>query len=284
MGRATRFAAMAAIGAFIAIPLPAFASGDNGGAPSVAPSGAGAAAASDVHVALFFDPAYVDTSTGGGGEAYNLQQTLLDQGFIVTDFVGTTTAEWAAALADADVVAVPELEVSDSLGADLEPGALTALQAFLSGGGRLTTYVDSAFPFMETVLGLADGTLDGNESCPCTKTAAATGTEWEAGPDTLADNNATDTLDITTAPAGSKVIYADDDDPNEAGLAYIPVGSGSIVYFGWDWFFDSEETDQFPNWFAVLGETFLPTAVTPVTPPIEPVNPEPIVIAPRFTG
>jgi hypothetical protein len=182
------------------------------------------------------------------------------------------------------VIAVPELENSDTLGADLEPGALAALQTFVSNGGRLTTYVDSAFNFMETVLGIPQDQLDGNQDCPCTKTAAATGTEWESGPTTLDDNNATDTLDITTAPAGSKVIYADDDDANEAGLAYIPLGKGSIVYFGWDWFFDSEETDQFANWFSVLAETV--SAVVPVTPVtrVEPVVPEPVTIAPMFTG
>ena len=100
---------------------------------------------------------------------------------------------------------------------------------------------------MDIVLGRPTGTLSGSESCPCTKTAAAVGTEWEAGPGTLDDNNATDTLDITTAPSGSVVIYADDDDADEAGLAFIPVGSGSIVYFGWDWFFSSSGPKQFAD-------------------------------------
>jgi hypothetical protein len=289
-----RFAALAAIVAISAVaafPSTAGASGDNGGASAVAPEsvlGATVAAVpSDVKIALFFDPAYVGTESGGGGEAYNLQQTLIDQGFDVSTFTGVTTAEWTAALTGAAVVAVPELENSSALGSDLEPGALAALQAYLAAGGRLTTYVSSAFDFMDLVLGLPSDTLSGSESCPCTKTAAAVGTEWEAGPDTLDDNNATNTLDVTTAPAGSLAIYADDDDADEAGLAYIPVGSGSIVYFGWDWFFSSSETDQFPNWFAVLSETMLAAApVTPVTPvtPVEPVTPDPVTVTPRFTG
>jgi hypothetical protein len=162
---------MATIGALALAPIAAQASGDNGGATPVAPATVFGATAStvpgDVHVALFFDPAYVDTTTGGDGEAYNLQQTLLTQGFDVHTFTGTTTAEWTAALTDADVVAVPELEVNDGLADDMEPGALAALQAFVDAGGRLTNYIDSAFPFMESVLGLAPDSLAGSQHCPC---------------------------------------------------------------------------------------------------------------------
>jgi hypothetical protein len=290
--RAARVVAVATIAAVTLLPAAAHASGDNGGQAAVAPSAVfgpvGAAVPGDIHIALFFDPAFVDTTTSGDGEAYNLQQTLISQGFDVATFTGTTTAEWTTALTGADVLAIPELEVDDELGTALEPGALAAVQAFVNGGGRMTTYVDSAFSFMETVLGLPSGTLESNESCPCTKAAAAAGTEWADGPATLADNNATDTLDVTTAPAGSLAIYADDDDADEAGLALIPVGSGSIVYFGWDWFFDEEETAQFQPWFDVLAESMLATTpVTPVTPPLEPVTPatpEPLTVAPRFTG
>jgi hypothetical protein len=281
------------VGALVLAPTAALATGDNGGQSAIPPSAVfgptGTAVPGDIHVALFFDPNFVDTATDGDGEAFNLQQTLISQGFDVATFTGTTTAEWTAALTGADVVAIPELEEDDGLGTALEPGALAALQAFLNAGGRMTTYVDSAFGFMETVLGLSAGTLTGDESCPCTKTAAAAGTEWADGPTALADNNATDTLDITTAPAGSLAIYADDDDADEAGLALIPIGSGSIVYFGWDWFFDEDETDQFQPWFDVLAEAMVQTA--PVTPPVEPPTtpptqpaPAPLVVTPRFTG
>jgi hypothetical protein len=279
-----RFGAIVAASVLaLASIAPAGAAGNNSGAPVPPASVFGVSAASapsDVRIALFYDPVYVDTAENGSGEAYNLRETLIDQGFAVTTFTGVTTAAWTAALANADVVAIPELENSSALGNDLEPGALAALRSFLSGGGRMTTYVDSAFGFMEVVLDLPPGTLESNEECPCSKTAAAAGTEWASGPDTLDDNNATDTLKISTAPVGSKAIYADDDDTDEAGLAYIPYGSGSIVYFGWDWYFDGTETAQFANWFAVLELTMLASGRAPEPTP----TPEPVVVTPNFTG
>ena len=103
--RVASLTALVAIGAMVAFPMTAGAADDNGGASAVAPESifgaAPAAVPSDINIALFFDPTYVDTSTGGSGEAYNLQQTLLDQGFNVTTFTGVTTAEWTAALAGA---------------------------------------------------------------------------------------------------------------------------------------------------------------------------------------
>src|SRR5262249_54156515 len=71
--RTSRLLAVATVGALVLLPATAHAAGNNGGATPVAPAsvfGAGAAATpSDVHVALFFDPTYVDTTTSGDGEA-----------------------------------------------------------------------------------------------------------------------------------------------------------------------------------------------------------------------
>jgi hypothetical protein len=279
-------AALAVTGVLVGLPAIAGAADNNGTpVPPATVLGPSTTAASDSHIAVFFDPAYVDTSTGGAGEAYNVQQALISGGYTVTTFTGTSTAAWTAALTGVQAVAVPELEVDQTLGADLDPGALTALQSFLSGGGELMTFSQRDWAFMDTVLGLADGTLDGNESCPCTKTAAATGTVWASGPATLGSNDDTNTLDVSTAPVGTLNVYADDSLPGDAGLAAIPVGEGGIVYFAWDWFFESE---QDLNWITVLNEAAagLPPLAPPVTPvtPEPPIAPAPLPASPRFTG
>src|SRR5210317_675197 len=49
-------------------------------------------------IALYFDPAFVDTQPNCNGEAYNLQQFLQNQGFLVTTFSGTDQASWETAL------------------------------------------------------------------------------------------------------------------------------------------------------------------------------------------
>jgi len=76
--------------------------------------------------------------------------------------------------------------------------------------------------------------------------------------------------------------------PREVRCVLIPAGSGSVVYFGWDWFF---EDGQDENWFDVLSESIsgsptppAPPVTPPVTPPTTPVTPEPVAAAPRFTG
>ena len=179
-------------------------------------------------MALFFDSNYVDTATNGDGEAYNLQQTLLDQGYVVNTFTGVTTLDWTTALSGAQVVAVPELEVSGGdLPADLEAGALAALQAFVNSGGRLITFSDRNFEFLEEVLDLPVDSVDDGDGCPCTKTAAAAGTDWASGPATLDGNDATDDVLVSTLPAGTASIYSSDSEADALDLALIPLG---------DWF------------------------------------------------
>src|SRR4051812_46751219 len=139
--------ALAVVGALVA--LPAFSAAANDGTP-VPPEtvlGPSAAATGDT-VALFFDSNYVDTSTTGGGEAYNLQQTLLGQGYTVDSFTGVTTLDWTTALSGAQVVAVPELEGSGGdLPPDLEAGALPALHALVDSGGRPLPLSPPHLPF-----------------------------------------------------------------------------------------------------------------------------------------
>ena len=282
---------LAVVGALATLPALAAFANDGTPRPPGQVLGPNATALGDATIALFFDPTYVDTSTSGSGEAYNLQQTLLSQGHVVNTFTGTSTAAWTAALAGAQAVAVPELDNDEELGADLEPGALAALQAFVNDGGKLLDFSGRNFAFMEVVLGLADGQLDGNFTCVCVRTPAAGATPWASGPGFLSGNDSTDTLDITTAPAGSTPVYVRPDAQHQVGLALIPFGSGSLVWFGWDWYFEDGQDEA---WFTVLDLTFAGLGSTPPTPPdsppvtpvtpITPVTPQPVAAAPRFTG
>jgi hypothetical protein len=277
--------ALAVVGGLVALPALSAVANDGTPVPPSSVLGPSTAATGDT-VALFFDSNYVDTATDGGGEAYNVQQTLLGQGYTVDTFTGVTTADWTTALSGAQVVAVPELEVSGGdLPADLEAGALAALQAFVTSGGRLITFSDRNFEFLEEVLNLPVDSVDDGDGCPCTKTAAAAGTEWGSGPATLGNNDATDPVLVSTLPTGTTSIYTSDSDADASALALIPAGSGSVVYFAWDWFFEEGQDD---NWFDVLNLSIsgspAPPPEPPVTPPTTPVTPEPVAAAPRFTG
>jgi hypothetical protein len=260
--------------------------------PQVATAAADVSAAGTGNISLFFDSAYVDTSPGGSGEAENLRVTLTDLGFTVNTFTGVTTAEWEAALAGVKTVVVPELEESTELAQDMDPGALAALQAYIAGGGKLVTFSERNWDFLEAVFGLPAPSIAGNSECPCTITAAAAGTEFAAGPTTLEEMNATNTVQVSTLPAGTINVYEDDPEPGDAGVTKTAVNSGCVVYMGWDWFFDEDETVDFPPWFEVLdpavdarcGPTPPEPGPGPGPEPGAPAAPTAVTAVPRFTG
>jgi hypothetical protein len=294
--RAVMFLAAAALAAG-ALTGAAVAQENDGtpAAPETVTASGAVTTAGTGNVALFFDDAYVNTELGGTGSAENLRETLTTQGFTVNTFTGITTAEWTAALAGVKTVAVPQLFNDQDLAADMEPGALAALQGYIAGGGKLVTFSISNWSFLDAVFGLPVDTITGNAGCqqPCTITAAAAGTEFEGGPTNLAELDETTTVEVATFPAGTANIYADGEVPGEAGVAKTPVSDGCVVYLGWDWRFNAEQAADFPPWFDVLERAVdAPCAAPPAPgPEPEPVPtttplpaPEPIVLRPTFTG
>jgi hypothetical protein len=262
--------------------------------PQVATAAADVSAAGTGNISLFFDSDYVDTSTGGGGEAENLRVTLTDLGFTVNTFTGTTTADWQAAVTGVKTLVLPELEGGNAdvsatqLENDMEPGALAALQSFIAGGGKFVTFSERNWNFLEAAFGLPNDSIAGSSECPCTITAAAAGTEFAGGPANLQEMNATDTAQVSTFPAGTINVYEDDPEPGDAGVTKTAVGDGCVVYFGWDWFFDVDETADFPPWFEVLDPAVDapcgPPRPEPVPEPAPPSAPSAVTAVPRFTG
>jgi len=57
---------------------------------------------------------------------------------------------------------------------------------------------------------------------------------------------------VSTLPAGTASISSSDTEADASALALVPVGSGSVVCFAWEWFFE-EGRDE--NWFDVLNES-----------------------------
>src|SRR5262245_33632290 len=142
------------------------------------------------NVALFFDPAFVDTATDGTGEAYNLQQGLIAQGHTVTTFTGTSKADFDAALAGNTVLVIPELQ-NGNLSPALSYDTALTIAVFVNNGGTLLmsdpgdgdplAVLNKAFSgFALTSAGGAVGTI--------TKAAGATGTPFASGPATLPIN------------------------------------------------------------------------------------------------
>lgn len=191
------------------------------------------AAGATANVAVWNDPAYTHSIEEGA----NTIAALEDTGATVTSFTGVTAAAFTAALATADVLVIPELEVGNPVGA-LEAGAETAIVDFVEAGGTLLVFepsFGSSLALTNDLFGLTiAGSSDG--ACPCSLTAAAAGTGFATGPAALPSVSANGSVTTASLPGGSTVIYESDSTPTDASIAVVPVSAGQIIFFGPDAF------------------------------------------------
>jgi hypothetical protein len=193
-------------------------------------------------IAVFDDPAYVDTGGSTSSESDNVQAGLAAMGHIVVPFTGIDEASWTTALAGAVVLVIPELEVNSNLGNDLSPEARSVITSFVDQGGGLIQFYNGP-DFLNPVFGFILAYSGGDTSYI---TAEAVGTAFEGGPASIPSNNATGGLNASTFPAGGLSIYSSGGSNAEAAL--LPYGGGQIVYLGWDWY-DAAP----PGWTVAAG-------------------------------
>ena len=205
-------------------------------------------------VALFNNTSYVDWSPGASGsEASNLFDTLESQGHTVSTFAGITAADFAAATAGQNVLAIPELENGD-LNAALDAAARTAIASYVQGGGVLFVFGSSdtyAYNLLNATFGYS--IASGSESSPYPlNNSDAVGTPFEGGPVTLPYNDDTTAIVSSSLPGGSLVIYEANTGPADSIVTLIPEGNGWIVFFGYDWY-DAAPTGNYDGgWLEVL--------------------------------
>jgi hypothetical protein len=153
------------------------------------------------------------------------------------------------------------------------------------------TFHEQNFEFLETILSQNPNTWASGQSFPCGRAAAAAGTEFENGPLTVQAVASTATLDVTSPEVATVAVYTDEDFEAEAGVATIGVDAGDIVYFGWDWTFETGQEALRADWFEVLTlavEGTVPQLAAPATAPgpapTPATPPAPVAAGPRFTG
>jgi YVTN family beta-propeller protein len=220
-------------------------------APSGLPYAVNQVLAGTAVVAVFDDPTYVDTAGSTDSESDNVQAGLAAMGYTVLPFTGIDEAAWSTALAGANVLAIPELENDSNLGNDLSPAARAVIADFVDSGGGLIEFDDGS-SFLNPVFGFSLSHSGGGNS---SITAAAVGTAFQGGPATLPSNNATQGLDSSTFPVGGLAIYSSGG--NNAEVAWLPYGSGQIVYLGWDWYDAAPPGSQDGGWLDVLERAAL---------------------------
>jgi hypothetical protein len=222
----------------------------------------------DAVVAVFDDPLYVDTSTTTPyAESDNVQASLANRGFPVVPFTDLIDAAGSY-----KTILIPEQENRD-LASDLTGAERGALSNFVFEGGTLVihgTYTTASESLINALFGYSVQE-NNNGGSVFQRSAAAAGTEFADDPVTLLDNNATMVLLPGSLPANAISIYT-----NFYGSTVVifEIGSGALVYLGWDWFDAYPLGVQNGNWLPVLESAVLQGPLPPRPPTIvfEPAN------------
>jgi hypothetical protein len=196
--------------------------------------------------ALLANTAYVDYIAGNSdAEASNVQASLESFGFTVNTFTDISAAGLTAALAGAQILAMPEFEMSDPTPALTAP-ARAAIVSFVENGGTLLVfYPATAYTFVNTLFGYA--LTGGVGTAPfAINAAAAAGTSFQGGPASIPSLSATSITSGASLPLGSRQVYGG------SVVTVIPRGAGDIILIGWDWFDAAPTGAQDGGWVAVL--------------------------------
>ncbi|MGK2948458.1 MAG: hypothetical protein ACSLFP_07780 [Acidimicrobiales bacterium] len=213
-------------------------------------------------VAVLVDEDYGDN----GEETAELIADLAATGHTVVEIPDITAEAFATGLADADVLAIPELEgpAPGELAAALSDEATALITGFVDNGGRIL-FFGSSDPTadMNALFGFGLAPYDGpacgeygggpDDTRSCLLTAAAANSEFADGPASLRYVNDSTGLLPASLPAGSTAAYVasfDDEAPegeimaaalvDVVGLVSMPYGDGAVLFYAWDWFPDAD--------------------------------------------
>ena len=227
-----------------------------GGGKGVPSGDGGVSKPSRSGVAVFSNDTYVDyTDSASSSEAYNLTQTLASLGETVTTFTGITSADFSGnATGDTLALAIPELE-NGILSPNLDAAAKTAIANYVNGGGTLLIFgtnndTSEDGDFLNSIFGFSIVSTHADAVGLIRLTAAAVGTPFSGEAATILGNDATTVLTTASLPAGAKVIYSDNN--GDTVVMYVPVGSGHVVYLGYDWYDAAPFGTQDGGWVSVL--------------------------------
>jgi hypothetical protein len=221
-------------------------------------------------IAFFEDSRFVDTSIGG--EVSNLRTALVPMGHDLHSFVGTSAAEWGAALAQADILLLPENDnISQNLLANLPQATRSLMAEFLLSGGGIVIYADNGnkwIGLLNTILGFSlvpgGSTLNNN----FINLTAAAGTAFAGGPPVLPGLNATTTVTTASLPTASKSIYTDG---ANTSVFIVKRGFGQLISLAYDWFTDPKFPVLSHPWAVALACAIEEATVHSVVPPVTPV-------------
>ncbi len=210
-------------------------------------------------VALFNDPDYVDDVN----DAANLESSLVALGHSVVPFTGTSRAEMQAALANADVIVIPDPEVADPTADFADSGADDEIVSFVSAGGVAILHAATSETLLESLLAL-DPLFTGDNAVDVTPSTASFaigtgvgGTVFET-PVAFLDLNTTTDAFSDLPDRGANVPFSIG--ATGALVAMFRVGAGNLFWLGWDW----EDAAADGGWVDTLGRAVSAAGPNPV--------------------
>jgi hypothetical protein len=199
-------------------------------------------------------------------EASNVEAALESFGANVTTFEGVDADDLESALADAQVLALPEPEFG-SYDDAFDGPATNEIVDFVADGGRLITFMSRG----DSVLGFLNGafgwSLEEGEELPGEEVdalfaaaltgyvhnvASAEGTPFSTGSAELQPHSLTLAVSIASLPGSAASMYDDEDDAS--ALVVLPYGAGYVVIMGWDWYNAAPVGEKDGGWNAALND------------------------------
>jgi hypothetical protein len=209
-----------------------------------------ATAASAAQTVVLDANRYVDTSSEDvAAEADNTRAAIRAHGHSTARLIKIDADTIAAALATAHALVIPELENGD-LASALTPDARSVIRAFVESGGGLIvngTSDNRAGNLLNTLFGWRVTTAVVGRSL---RANGAIATEFAGGPQELPANTRTRGLENASLPPGARRIYVGE---LRSAVVLVPVGLGTVIYLGWDWFDGKPRGTQNGGWLDVMG-------------------------------
>ena len=210
-------------------------------------------------IALFYNSDYTQVEDGNiFAEGSNLHASLVAQGHVVYTFEGYEEADFLAAIANNDILIIPEME-NRGLHKDISDNAKAALRNYVECGGALIIngVVSSSSIQNKNALELINRTfgfgiqkstveISGTSRLDA---SVASGTAYQNAPAILLDNSSNVYLKAATLPTGTKKLYYQNGDISKISVADIPFGKGSVLYLGWSWWNAKPYGDLDGGWF-----------------------------------
>lgn len=208
------------------------------------------------NIGLFYNMDYVDIEDGNlFAEASNLKSSLEYLGHSVVFFNDFREL----IVSDIDVVIIPELEKKSFL--DIEnKDQIPSLELYVKRGGGLIVMgvVSSTSSNNDNALTLINQLCDSQlVSGPavlegtCVKSPNLLPGNFTNAPSEINNNNALVYI-RNGYPEGSNIVYYNSLRPSEAAVLQLPLGVGSVLYFGWGWWNAFPTGTQDGGWLDLL--------------------------------